>query len=557
MAETTATQSVNPAWPPGTISIEDFHRSTKGEIILQPKPSSDPNDPLNWPSWQKYLNLVLVSFYALLVFALLNSATVTWTPMNLELGFSYAILNDSYAVGCGTLCIGGLALIPFALKFGRRPVYILSLLVQVGMSVWSARIHNVADLMLVNLISNFVGALCEVMVQMTIVDIFFVHQRGRMNSFYVWMLNVGASLAPLAAGYVTVSEGWRWVWWWIAILLGILLLAFTFFYEETRYDRATIDGVQNTDSRDQVDPSTKGLDFQESDQKQPVLLDTVQSRGANSIITDLDTTGPRRKSYYQKLSLWSTSPIPFRYFLKHCYQPAQVLTSIPAVFYMALLQGAMTSASIISVTALSVYITLPPYSFNASQLGLMGLPGFIGILLGALICGPLSDWTIIRLSKSNKGIYEPEMRLYLILASIPFLVSGVLITGIAMDKGLAWEVIAVGTGLTGFGATAVVSMSYTYLADAYGLIIADCLVAVTFVKNLFPTIFVFALTPWIKGVGLSNVFITVAVIDAVIMLGSLIFLKWGKHFRIKTAIKYSHYARHQPDEGMAASTSVA
>lgn len=100
----------------------------------------------------------------------------------------------------------------------------------------------------------------------------------------------------------------------------------------------------------------------------------------------------------------------------------------------------------------------------------MGLPGFIGILLGALICGPLSDWTIIRLSKANKGIYEPEMRLYLILASIPFLVAGVLTTGIAMDKRLAWEVIAVGAGLLGFGATATVSISYTYLADAYGLV---------------------------------------------------------------------------------------
>lgn len=283
--------------------------------------------------------------------------------MNLELGFSYAILNDSYAVGCGTLCIGGLALIPFALKFGRLPVHILSLLVQVGMSIWSARIRTVADLMLVNLISNFVGASCEVMVQMTIVDIYFVHQRGRMNSFYVWMLNVGASLAPLASGYVTVSEGWRWVWWWIAILLGILLLSFTFLYEETRYDRATIDGVQDISFRDGADPSAKGLDPEEpgqADQKQPIKLDTVQTGGAQSFPAGLDATTCQRKSYRQKLAMWSSSPVPFRYYLKHCYQPAQVLVSIPAVFYMALLQGAMTSASIISITSGSVYITLPP-----------------------------------------------------------------------------------------------------------------------------------------------------------------------------------------------------
>ena len=64
-------ESDNNAWPPGTVRLEDLHRiGTNGEVILQPRPSRNPNDPLNWPRLEKYLNFGLVSFYAMMVFAL-------------------------------------------------------------------------------------------------------------------------------------------------------------------------------------------------------------------------------------------------------------------------------------------------------------------------------------------------------------------------------------------------------------------------------------------------------------------------------------------------------
>lgn len=75
-------------------------------------------------------------------------------------------------------------------------------------------------------------------------------------------------------------------------------------------------------------------------------------------------------------------------------------------------------------------------------------------------------------------------------------------------------------------------------------IISDSLVAVTFVKNLFPTILVFALSPWIAGVGLANVFIILTVMVVVILLGNIIFIIWGKRFRTRSADKYRRYAGH-------------
>lgn len=120
--------------------------------------------------------------------------------------------HSAYHRRCGTLAIGAFLLVPFALKYGRRPIYIVSTLGQLAVSIWSAKIETVADIMLVNAFSCGLGALAEVICNMTIADVYFVHQRGKMNSIYIWVSNIGGSLAPVAAGYITLTQGWRWVW---------------------------------------------------------------------------------------------------------------------------------------------------------------------------------------------------------------------------------------------------------------------------------------------------------------------------------------------------------
>ncbi|KAJ9231286.1 hypothetical protein DTO169E5_8041 [Paecilomyces variotii] len=515
-------QDQDAIWPPGTVKLEDLRAGTDGEIILQPRPSSDPNDPLNWPKWRKYLNFGLSSYYAVMVYALIDAATPTWSPMNEQLGFSYDILNDSYAIGCGTLAIGAFLLIPFALKFGRRPVYILSTAVQFAISIWSAKLQTVTDLMLVNVFSCLVGALAEVIVQMTVADVFFVHQRGLMNR-------------------------WRWVWWWIALFFGLGLICFIFLYEESKYTLRAIDGI----AVDEVHRPIDGNETREKEQTFKTQLTTQATEtGTNQELqprsnsASVDTTIPM-KTYWQRLSLWSSSPGSLHSFVRHSYQPFMILISIPAVFYMSLLYGAMLAASTVMVTTLSSWMAAPPYNFNAAQIGLMSLPPWIGTTLGSLVCGPMSDWLILFLAKRNKGIYEPEMRLWVIAAFIPFVPAGLFMFGIGLNNGSPWPVLAVGYALCNFGTTPASSIALTYITDAYTEIVADALVAVTFTRNLLSTIFVFVLLPWIAKVGMKNVYVTIGVLLTAVLLGTFIFILYGKMFRVKTAHVYRYYAARQ------------
>lgn len=315
--------------------------------------------------------------------------------------------------------------------------------------------QNVADLMLVNVLSCIVGALAEVLVQMTVADVYFVHERGMMNTIYYWVMTVGTSLSPLAGGYITLSQGWRWVWWWMAILFGVGLVMLFFFYEETMFYAKPIDGVpvqvRSAPSSNSGKHDTEALP--------PKILDTIHDEpDAESV--QIDYSIPE-KSHWKKLALWSNSPMPFIQLIKHSYQPFQIMFSIPAVFYMALEYGFMTACTTVPVTTLSSVMTLPPYNFGTAQIGLMGLPPFIGTSLATVIFGPLSDKICIYLAKRNGGIFEPEMRLWLCLAFTPFVPAGLFMFGIGLNNGSHWLLPAFGLGISAFGVVPASSAALT------------------------------------------------------------------------------------------------
>jgi MFS family permease len=352
--------------------------------------------------------------------------------------------------------------VPFALKFGRRPIYVFSTAVQCGISVWSANMQTVADLMLVNILSCIVGALAEVLVQMTVADVYFVHQRGLTNTIYFWFMTVGVTLAPLAGGFITQSQGWRWVWWWMAILFGVGLAAFVLLYEETMFDASSIEGVPVMDNLDPKPQPTK----EDLETSSITKADAVEESQPTPEVVQIDRSIPA-KTYWQKLALWTNSPVPFSEAAKHCYQPFIILFSIPGVFFMALVYGVMTACTTVPVTTLSSVMTLPPYNFGSSQIGLMGLPPFIGTTLGAAICGPLSDSIALALARRNGGIFEPEMRLWLAIVFTPLVPAGLFMFGIGLNNGTHWLLPAFGLGVSAIGVVPASSAALTYLTDSY------------------------------------------------------------------------------------------
>ena len=342
-------------------------------------------------------------------------------------------MNAAAAVNYGGLAIGCIFFIPLVHKYGRRPLYIFSVTVQFVACIWQARVKTKGDLIGSNVISGLGGAISETVVQITIADLFFVHQHAAMNGFYLLFTAIGAFLGPVAAGYVVQSQGWRWIWWWCVIFLGINLVAVLFFFEESKY--VPLLSARRSSS---ITPHARGesgvQDSPDDDsmRKTPAKdIKQAESGGALDHAPIRISIDPeiQPKTYWQRLALITPSSGSVA---QHFWQPVIVLFTFPAVTYTAMTYGSILAWFAIMTSVQATYLLEPPYNFTAIGIGLMNLPPFIGAFIGFFVGGWLNDQSIIWLAKRNRGVFEPEMRLWMALPAALFLPAGILMFGLGL-----------------------------------------------------------------------------------------------------------------------------
>ena len=369
---------------------------------------------------RKYINFTLVGFFVLWSFVQLQVGATSWSLLIVQLHFSIDQLNQGSAMASAGLAIGCMLFMPFVHKYGRRPLYIMSAALQLSAVIWQSKMQGYGDYMGSNFLGGLGGAISEAVVQVTIADLFFVHQHGTMNAWYLVFTAVGATLGPVAAGFIVQSQGWRWIWRWCTIFLSVNLVAVVVGFEESKYI-PILDG-QNIAL--EQDPAGNALAADLEPQKVADVKHTTMER----IQSRIDPTMPR-KSYLQRMALVTTSEGSIGH---HFYQPIMVLFMFPAVAYCALTYGTILAALALMGSTQATHLTQPPYNFGPSGVGLMNLAPFTGTFLGFFAGGWLNDKSIIWLARRNGGIYEPEMRLWLGLISALILPAGVLMFGIAL-----------------------------------------------------------------------------------------------------------------------------
>lgn len=363
-----------------------------------------------------------------MTFVELDIGFVAWEAYQTELGFTVDLLNSGAAVNYAGLAIGCIFFIPLVHKYGRRPLYLFSTAVQLASVIWFAKTYTKGDLVGSNLISGLGGAISETIAQITIADIFFVHHHAQMNGWYLIATSAGAFLGPVASGYIVVSQGWRWMFWWCVIFFSINLVVVIFFFEESKYvkvlqgNRPTpaveeiAGGQQETTERAASDV------FKQAESSQS--MERTQSQ------TFIDTSIPM-KPYRQRLALITKTDGSI---LHDFYQPVVLLFSFPAIAYCAITYGSLLAWFAVMTSVQATYLFSPPYNFTAAGVGLMNLAPFIGTIPGTVVGGWLNDKSIMWLAKRNRGIYEPEMRLWLAVPAALVTPAGILMFGLGLSS---------------------------------------------------------------------------------------------------------------------------
>ncbi|KAJ8609370.1 hypothetical protein MRB53_039135 [Persea americana] len=504
---------------PGTVRIydADVSSTTSDAPLLVPCPSDSPSDPLNWSVASKVWHATLVCSVTGLTAAIANDAAAAADQQNEELGISYDIINDAAGVLFLGIALGSYFLYPSTVLYGRRIQYLISLVFAILGSIWFASAKTSGDNIGSQLFCGIAESCAEALVQLSLTDIFFVHQRGSAIALYVLATSIGTFLGPLLAGLIETGQGtWRWIGWWGAIASGILFILFTFGLQESFYDRDAMGNAQLTGGEDH--------DFKErkSDQK-----DSRRKHYLSTIRPITRAPQVRGTGFRQYLKLLLSFPLVFAF---------------PAVIYSGIQWGSQDAWLTFYLTTEDTTYYDPPYNYTDKAVALMNVPSLIGAIIGCLYAGPLSDWWCLYCARRRHGLREAEDRLWFFI--LPGILSplGMLLFGIGSDRGWYWPGPYVGLGLIGFGWGSCGDLAISYLIDAYPDIVLESLVGVAVINNLIGMVGAFVTGSWIDSAGVAGSYIAIAVLEVVIIIGTTIFMIFcGKRLRRWSAPRYESY----------------
>ena len=366
------------------------------------------------------------------------------------------------------------------MKIGRRPVYIIGTILNVVGCLIGAFQKNVETFFGVNILTGFGAAPVDSLVQITTTDIFFAHQKGTRLSLYVFTIYAGSYLGPVASGYISESMGWRWCFWWLIIFFGILLVAQFFTLEESTFRRP----ISSADHAHSSAMLASAVDDK---------VETDEKGSASPAQSHEGARIPPPKTYWQRMALYDTSNADPRPFWIVAASPFALLT-YPAVMWAGLVYGVQIMwLSLITVTQSSLF-SETPYNFSMSGVGNLNFAAFIGGTIGMLWGGVFSDWCILYLSRRNKGILEPEFRLWTMAIPAVINTGGLLMYGLGANYGVAW-IMPGGFGMAsiGFGIGSGAAIAITYAVDCYPRVASEALVLMLFMRNVIGTGFTFAI----------------------------------------------------------------
>lgn len=505
---------------PGTIRLIDYDRGGEGSgahIVLQPRPSADPEDPLNWPKPRKLLAIGMVYLY---VFGIGIATAVQYSVLT-QIADAQDLTVGQLNLGTGLMFLflgwGCLLWQPLAMTYGRRGVYITSIVLSIIPMVWAPHSTGSGQWYTHRILLGLFSAPAESLPEISVPDLFFAHERGAYMGYYAFILFGSNFLAPLCAGFINDAVGWHWVMYFGALVLAGCAVFMFFFLEDTTYFRDTTEG----DSTDrETDGKTSGS---ASHVEAPIV--------------------PSPMTYVRKLNFFFRLPgrPTVSQTIVKVWRGLAILVFFPNIVWAGFLYGLNLAWYNIMNGTMSSILGGPPYSFAAAMVGVAYISPFLAGAVASLWSGWVADVLAIRLARRNRGIREPEHRLWVLLVSGLLSTGGLLLWGVGASRGIHFMGLIVGIFFVSFGVVTGGAVALAYTVDCFKEIAGESLITVIIIRNTIGFAFNFAINPWIDGMGLQNCFIFVSMLAFLTTMSFLVMSKWGKSLRKMSSKKYWEY----------------
>ncbi|OAQ59566.1 MFS transporter [Pochonia chlamydosporia 170] len=524
-----ATAALHPEVVPGTVHLVDLRDAPAGgagTVELVPKPSDNPEDPLNWSRARKYKAVAMVLVYTLGVGIPTTLQYSVLSDITADTGISTAALVQGTGVMFLFLGWGCLLTQPIAMTYGRRGMYLASVLATVPLMVWTAYSRSAGEWYAHRILLGLFASPIEALPEVSIPDIFFAHERGSWMSLYVFTLFGSNFLAPILAGFFAEAYGWRWTMHFGAIIAAAAFVILFFFMEETMYFRQTLEGLENLD-----DTENKATD---------------KNNGEETVVSSTSQTSEKydHKNYGEKLKPFTRMEgrPPKKQMFLSMILPLSIIVQFPNIAWAGFIYGINLSWYNVLNATTSPILSTSPYNWSTSGVGLIYIGPIIGAAFGSLWSGVIADRLTLMLARRNKGVREPEQRLWPLALSAVLSCVGLIVWGVGAQHDVHWAGLAIGLGILTFSCVTGGSIALSYNVDCFKDISGESTTAVIIIRNTLGFAISYGITPWYTNMGLQNCFITAGFLSLGCTSSFLLMIWKGKSLRRHSAQRYWQYA---------------
>lgn len=425
----------NEEFDPVEISSDhhDYLIQRHGSVQLDPLPSRDPEDPLNWANWKKNYEIILIAFGAFSSTFMAAGLTPAFETMAEEYGVD--LPTCAYFTSASIACFGVLPLIwvPLMNAYGRKPFIVFSTfacaVLNIGGGFCTTYGQQMATRVLVAIFISTVTAAGLSVVG----DLAFHHERGLKNGWWSVGFVIGTPFGPFITGFIQQHAGTKWIFFVFAIM-NFFHFVLSLFSKETVYIR------ENTNYTSEGICKFLGL-----------------------------------RKHEGKIYHWKDSIRPFKQAAHFNVTCAVIAASVTFCY-----------ANIVLVVEMP-QVMVPYFHLDAQQLSLQYISLIIGSVIGE-ISGFSSDWWMKRCIVRRNGKRVIYDRLWVAYIGFFLVIVGLIVWGVFLFKAKKgqWNIRPlIGAAIAAAGNNVVATVITTFAIDANPVAAADVGLYINFVRSIY------------------------------------------------------------------------
>lgn len=261
-----------------------------------------------------------------------------------------------------------------------------------------------------------------------------------VKAIYTAFLTAGLYLGGLIGGYVTVREGYRYIFWISTAICGVTFLVCFFLVPETLFVRelGTISESRHIQERDLANTE---------DKPDWTQMEDAQTDNEYTFIQSLKIGVYRGGLLNEFLAPWLTLRLPGVW--------------VVTLHYSGLLGGIVTISTIGPQL-----LAAPPYLWGQNS-GLINVAGIIGNVIGACVVYMIADKILQRTAgRESHGYAEPEARLPGLFPALFLATAGLWTFDFCGEypSSSAWVGMCVGLGMLSYGLAQIPSIGFNYVS---------------------------------------------------------------------------------------------